>query len=69
MDSKRIKEHSSFSIIFDEIEKYNCKDPKYKDNVIAEDRLQENEAIRAFGEICNEIGSHEKPPFIYATFS
>jgi hypothetical protein len=69
MNSKQIKEQSDFSIIFDEVEKYNCRDPKYRENVISEESFQENESIKAFGEICNEIGSHDNTPFIYATFA
>lgn len=58
-----------FSIIFDEIEKYNKKDSLIKDNIINDDELQQDESIRAFGEICREINSSETNSAIFMTFS
>lgn len=58
-----------FSIIFEEIEKFNQKDSSIKDNIIAEDVLQQDESIRAFSEICREINSNESNSTVFMTFS
>jgi len=58
-----------FSIIFIEIEKYNQKDSSIKDNIINDDELQQDESIRAFGEICREINSNESNSTVFMTFS
>jgi hypothetical protein len=58
-----------FSIIFEEIEKFSQKDSSIKDNIIAEDVLQQDESIRAFSEICREINSNESNSTVFMTFS
>jgi hypothetical protein len=59
----------NFSIIFDEIEKFNQKDSSIRDNIINEDELQQDESIRTFGEICREINSNESNSTVFMTFS
>lgn len=58
-----------FSIIFEEIERFNQKNTSIRDNFINEDELQQDESIRAFGEICREINSIGSNSAVFLTFS
>ncbi|MCX6233112.1 MAG: hypothetical protein NT175_00085 [Bacteroidetes bacterium] len=64
------KENSrDFSIIFIEVEKFHQKDTSINDNLVNEEDLQQDESIRAFGEICREINSIESNSTVFMTFS
>lgn len=63
------KKDRDFSIIFQEIEKYNSQDPSIKDNMIKEDELKQEQSIRVFGEICREINTVENSSNVFVTFS
>ncbi|MBU0765787.1 MAG: hypothetical protein KJ607_13240 [Bacteroidetes bacterium] len=67
----KTKENSNrdFSIIFEEIEKYNQKDSSIKDNIVNDEELQQDESIRVFGEICRKISSNESNSTVFTTFS
>jgi len=58
-----------FSIIFKEIEKINKETPSFRGNLVNDADLQHEEAIRAFGEMCQEINSAGNNPTTYLTFS
>ncbi|HNY62652.1 MAG TPA: hypothetical protein PLB61_00890 [Bacteroidales bacterium] len=58
-----------FSIVFEEVEKYNLKDSSIKDNIVSDDLLEQDETIRAFIEICKEINTSENNSTIFMTFS
>jgi len=58
-----------FSIIFKEIEKFQQRDSSINDNIVKEEDIQQDESIRAFGEICREINSTENNSAVFMTFS
>ena len=58
-----------FSMVFNEIDKFNLKDPTIKDNLVNDDILQMDESIRVFSEICREINSAENNSTVFLTFS
>ena len=68
---KPIKKENNrdFSIIFKEVEKFHQKDSSINDNIVNEEDLQQDESIRAFGEICREINSIESNSAVFMTFS
>ena len=63
-DTKR-----DFSIVFNEIEKFNLENPSFNDNGINEEDLKNDETIREFTDICREINNTEANPLVYLTFS
>ncbi len=58
-----------FSIIFEEIEKIHEENPSLIKSLVNEDDLQQNETIRAFGDICQEINSSDNSHNVYMTFA
>lgn len=69
MKNTKRENSSDFSIIFNEIEKFNFENPTFVNNLLNEEELQRDESIRAFGEICQEIYSAGNQPTVYMTFS
>lgn len=67
--NKAEKNKKDFSIIFQEIEKYHMSDASIQDNLLKEEDLEQDESIRAFGEICREISSEESTSLVFLTFS
>ena len=63
------KSNNDFSIIFNEIEKFYEENPSFKKDLVNEEDLQNEETIRTFGEICQEINSAGNSPVVYMTFS
>ncbi|MFA5433149.1 MAG: hypothetical protein WC319_09860 [Candidatus Paceibacterota bacterium] len=69
MKTAKSKNNSDFSLIFDEIEKFNQKDSSIIENLVTEDELKIDESIREFGKICSEISSNESNTTVFLTFS
>lgn len=69
METQKNDIKSDFSIIFKEIENFHQKDSSIRDNLLKEEDLQEDESIRAFGEIYREINSEESVSPVFLTFS
>jgi hypothetical protein len=61
--------NNDFSIIFEEIEKYNNENPSFINNLISDEDLQNEKAIREFSDICQEINLASNIPVVYMTFS
>ena len=60
---------SDFSVIFNEIEKFKKENPSFVYSLLSEDDLQQDENIREFSEICQQINSCENPQYSFVTFS
>jgi hypothetical protein len=58
-----------FSIIFKEIEDFNMTDTSIVTNLVNEEERQQDESIRAFGEICRELNEIENNSTVFLTFS
>ena len=69
MEPIKKENNKDFSIIFKEVEKFHQKDSSINDNIVNEEDLQQDESIRAFGEICREINSIESNSAVFMTFS
>jgi len=69
METEKKEVKRDFTIIFKEIEKFHQEDSSIKDNIVNEEDLQQDESIRAFGEICREINSSESNSAVFMTFS
>ncbi|MCD6565122.1 MAG: hypothetical protein J7K53_04185 [Bacteroidales bacterium] len=69
MEPIKKEKNRDFSIIFKEVEKFHQKDSSINDNIVNEEDLQQDESIRAFGEICREINSIENNSTVFMTFS
>ena len=64
------KENKDFSILFKEIEKYKDENPFYIRDIQNVEELQNDEQIREFSEICQQItSSANKENIVYLTFS
>lgn len=60
---------SDFSTLFNEIEKFHSENPLFYKNIISREDLDDEETIRAFTEICEELKSFNSVPVQYLTFS
>jgi hypothetical protein len=69
MEPNKTENKKDFSIIFEEIEKYHKENPSFINNFASEEDLRQDESIRAFSEICQEINSVSSTPNVYLTFS
>jgi hypothetical protein len=69
MKPQKKENKRDFSIVFKEMENFNQRDSSVKDNIVSEEALQQDETIRAFGEICKEINSIENSSAVFLTFS
>ena len=58
-----------FSIIFKEIEKFHDENPQFSENIVSEEDLQNEAAIKEFSEICREINAAGNNPVMYLTFA
>ncbi|MFA5781847.1 MAG: hypothetical protein WC868_06220 [Bacteroidales bacterium] len=67
-NSNEIK--NDFSIVFEKIEEYNKKNPSIAESGINCEDIKNDEAIRAFSDICREISSdNNNNPVVFLTFS
>jgi hypothetical protein len=69
MKSEKEVSGNDFSIIFKEIEKFHEENPTYFGNLLTEEDIQNDNTIREFREICQEISSSSESPAVYMTFS
>ncbi len=68
MKMKKENSNRDFSIVFNEIEKYNIEDSSITENLVNEELLIQDESIREFSDICNEISTTSKDSSIFMTF-
>lgn len=63
------EKNRDFSIIFKEIDEFKIKNPYITSLFKNEEVFNEDETIRAFGEICQEINSSSNQNVSFTTFS
>ena len=66
-NSNEIK--NDFSIVFEKIEEYKKGNPSFAESGINCEDIKNDEAIRAFSDICREINSENNNPVVFLTFS
>jgi hypothetical protein len=67
---KTVKDkRSDFSIIFNEVDKFKSENPLFVYNLLSESDIQQDENIREFSEICQQINSSENTQYSFVTFS
>jgi len=69
MDPKDRNMNHKFSIIFEELNKLTTEKSSSEEYLISEDELQENDSIREFSEICQELNSSNEEKDVYLVFS
>lgn len=69
MDSISNKNRNDFSIIFDEIDKFHIENPSFKLSYISDEDVANEDSIREFSNICEEINNLTNSPGIFMTFS